>query len=270
MDSFLSLIARHGYSIIFLSVFAESVGLPLPAALAMVAGGAAAASGILSAPAVFAICFGGMVVGDLLVYFFGRRMGWFLLAFLCKVSVNPETCILRSAESFYKRGKTTLVIAKFIPGIATMAAPLAGSMKMRLGQFLLYDAAGATLYTLVYAGLGYLFHNFLGVMVHGFQTAGRAVEIVVVLAVAAYIAYRAWLYWTHRVYRVVPRIPVELLVEKVRSDDSGKIVLADVRSHGYYDSGSERILGSIRLEPNNLAEAIASLPKDREIYLYCT
>ena len=133
MDSILSLIAHHGYWIIFLAVFLEAVGLPVPAALAMVAGGAAGASGILYAPWVFALCLIAMVLGDLLVYFFGRHMGWSLLGFLCKVSANPETCILRSAESFYKRGKTTLVIAKFIPGLSTMAAPLAGSMKMRTG-----------------------------------------------------------------------------------------------------------------------------------------
>lgn len=270
MESFLNLIARHGYSIIFGAVFAEAIGLPLPAALVMVAGGALGASGILSAPWVFVLCFGAMLLGDLIVYFSGRHMGWYLLGFLCKVSVNPETCILRSAESFYKRGKTTLLISKFIPGISTMAAPLAGSMKMRLGQFLVYDTAGAVLYTLVYAGLGYLFHNFLGVIAHGFETAGRAVEMVVLAAVLVYIGYRIRLYWKHRVYRVVPRVNVDLLARKLRGEEGGQAVVADVRSHGYYDSGAERIHGSIRLEPNNLEASITSLPKDKEIYLYCT
>jgi membrane protein DedA with SNARE-associated domain len=270
MDSLLAQIAHHGYWIIFAAVLAESVGMPVPAALVMVAGGAAGASGLLSAPWVFAICVLAMIAGDLVVYFFGRHMGWYLLGFLCKVSLNPETCILRSAESFYKRGRTTLVIAKFIPGLSTMAAPLAGSMKMRLGQFVLYDFAGAALYTLVYVGLGYLFHNFLSVMVRGFRAAGSVVEIVVVAAVIVYIAYRIRLFFKHRIYRVVPRVQVQEVTERLKSEDGKKVVLADVRSHGYYDSGAERIQGSIRLEPNNLELAIKSLPKDQDIYLYCT
>jgi membrane protein DedA with SNARE-associated domain len=270
MDSVLTLIAHHGYWIIFLAVFLESVGLPVPAALAMVAGGAAGASGILNAPWVFTLCLIAMLLGDLLVYFFGRHMGWFLLGFLCKLSANPETCILRSAESFYKRGKTTLVIAKFIPGISTMAAPLAGSMKMRPGQFLLYDSAGAVLYTVVYAGLGYLFHNFLSVIVHGFQAAGRLVEFILLLAVIGYVAYRVWLYWTHRIYRVVPRVLVAEVTRKLQAEEAGRGILADVRSHGYYDAGAERIQGSIRLEPNNLLPALAALSKEKDIYLYCT
>jgi rhodanese-related sulfurtransferase len=44
----------------------------------------------------------------------------------------------------------------------------------------------------------------------------------------------------------------------------------DVRSHGYYDAGAARIKGSIRLEPNNLTEELKTLPKDKDIYVYCT
>src|SRR6267142_5096941 len=129
MESILALIARHGYSIIFFAVMAESLGLPVPAALVMIAGGALAASGMLSVGWVMAICVTAMIMADSLIYYFGRTMGWWLLALLCKVSLNPETCVLRSAESFYKRGRTTLVIAKFIPGVATMAAPLPGARR---------------------------------------------------------------------------------------------------------------------------------------------
>src|SRR6266849_3396606 len=124
MESLLTQIVHHGYWVIFVAVLAESVGMPVPAARVMVAGGAAGASGALSAAWVVAICMMAMIAGDLVVYYFGRHMGWYLLVFLCKVSLNPETCILRTAESFYKRGRTTLVIAKFVPGLSTMAAPL--------------------------------------------------------------------------------------------------------------------------------------------------
>src|SRR5580658_8782176 len=109
MNEFLSLIARHGYIIIFATVLAEAIGLPVPAALALVAGGAAAASGTLRAPTILLLAVAAMLAGDSLLYVLGRRTGWGLLGFLCKVSVSPETCILRSAESFYKRGRYTLL-----------------------------------------------------------------------------------------------------------------------------------------------------------------
>ncbi len=102
-----------------------------------------------------------MISGDVILYFMGRVSGWALLGLLCRLSANPETCILRSAEYFYRRGKQTLLFAKFIPGINTMSPPLAGSMKMRLGDFLQYDAVGATLYVGAYAVAGYLFSDAL-------------------------------------------------------------------------------------------------------------
>jgi rhodanese-related sulfurtransferase len=93
---------------------------------------------------------------------------------------------------------------------------------------------------------------------------------VVIIAAIAFTAYRVSLYWKHRVYRIVPRIQVAELAEKLQTQYSGMILLVDVRSHGYYDPGAERIRGSIRLEPNNLSEEVKTLPKDKDIYLYCT
>jgi membrane protein DedA with SNARE-associated domain len=270
MNDFLALVTHHGYSLIVAVVFAEAIGLPVPAALALVAGGAAAGSGILRTPAVLGLSVLATMLGDCMLYVLGRYMGWTLLGLLCKVSANPETCILRSAESFYKRGKLTLVIAKFIPGVNTMAPPLAGSMRMRPEQFLRLDLAGAVLYISAYFFLGYLFRDFLVSIVHGFQAAGRAVEMTFLVALAVYIGYRAWLYRKHAVYRIVPRVQVEELVHKLASEDRGQILLADVRSYGYYDADSARIRGSVRIEPNNLAEELKNLPKDKDIYLYCT
>src|SRR6202011_1748340 len=186
----LSLIAHHGYIVVSGMVFAEAIGMPVPAALALVAGGAAAASGALRAPTLWLLVVAVMLLGDSLLYVLGRYMGWTLLGLLCRVSSNPETCILRSAESFYKRGKITLVIAKFIPGVNTMAAPLAGSMKMRFWQFLRLDFAGAALYTLTYLLVGYLSRDFLAAILRGFHAAGRAMEGVIIAALAVYAIYR--------------------------------------------------------------------------------
>ena len=154
-----------------------------------------------------------MLLGDSLLYFLGSHMGWRLLGFLCKVSVTPETCILRSAESFYKRGRATLLFAKFIPGVNTMAPPLAGSMKMPFVQFLGLDFLGATFYALVYGAIGFFFRDFVAAITRGFQAAGHVVEIVVILAAIAFVAYRVWLYRKHRVDRIVPRVQVIELAE---------------------------------------------------------
>ena len=270
MSAFLSQMAQHGYAIIFLIVVLEAIGLPVPAALALLAGGAATASGVLHAPAALLLAVFGMLLGDSLLYVLGRHMGWSLLGYLCKVSANPETCILRAAESFYKRGRATLLLSKFIPGVNTMAPPLAGSMKMPFVQFLGLDLVGANFYALVYGGIGFLFRDFLAAIMRGFQAAGHAVEIVVIGAAIVFIANRLWRYRKYRVYRIVPRVQVIELAEKLKSDETGKIMLVDVRSHGYYDSGGARIKGSIRIEPNNLSQEVAKLPKDKDVYLYCT
>jgi len=270
MEGLVSAIGRHGYILVFFVVLAEALGMPVPAALALVAGGAAAAAWVLHLSTLILLAVAAMLIGDSFLFVLGRYMGWALLGFLCKLSVNPETCILRSAESFYKRGKATLLFAKFIPGINTMAPPLAGSMKMRPDIFLRLDVAGASLYAIVYIAVGFLFRDVLASLAHGFQTAGRAVESVTVIALIGYAGYRVWLYRKHVIYRVVPRVQVEELARRLASEDKDKILLMDVRSHGYYDAGAARIKGSIRLEPNNIAEEVKILPKDKDIYVYCT
>ncbi len=270
MNDLLSLISHHGYLLLAVVCLAEAVGLPLPAALAILTAGAVAAYGKLHFYLVFAIPLVAIVAGDVILYFMGRVSGWALLGFLCRLSANPETCILRSAEYFYRRGKQTLLFAKFIPGINTMSPPLAGSMKMQLGDFLQFDALGAVLYVGAYSVAGYLFSDALRAITRGFRSAGFAAEVIFGIGLAAYVFYRIWIYRKYRLLDVIPRIEAKDLAQRLASDAAQKMLIADVRSHGYYDADSERIAGSIRIEPNNLVEEIKHLPKDQEIYLYCT
>jgi len=270
MNDLLSMMARHGYVLIFAILFAESVGLPFPAAIALVTAGAAVASHTLYGPGVLFAAMVALVLGDIVQFWLGRYSGWALLGFLCRVSMNPETCILRSAESFYKRGKMTLLISKFIPGVNTMAAPLAGSMKMRFGQFLQLDFAGALLYSVTYLTVGYLSRDFLAAILRGFHVAGRAMEAVVIAALIVYATYRIAQFVRYKKYRIMPRVQVGELAARLASDNGCQVQIVDVRSHGYYNIGAERIKGSIRIEPNNLDEEIKNLSKDKDIYLYCT
>ena len=125
MDSWISGFAQHGYAILFAVVFLEAVGLPVPAALALLIAGGAAANGTLQPS--YALCGAilAMLTGDTLMFLMGRYTGWWLLGILCRISLNPESCILRSADSFYRRGRILLVVAKFIPGVNAMTPPLA-------------------------------------------------------------------------------------------------------------------------------------------------
>jgi len=270
MTDMLSLMARHGYALTFCILLAEAVGFPVPAAIALVVAGSALAAHVLTSPAIVLVATLALLTGDVVMFWLGRYTGWALLGFLCRLSMNPESCILRSAESFYKRGKTTLVIAKFIPGVNAMAAPLAGSMKMRFGQFLSLDLMGALLYSTAYLFLGYLSRDFLTALLRGFHAAGRAMEVLVVIALVVYIIYRIVQVAKYRKYNVVPRVQVAELSARLASDDADHMQIVDVRSHGYYDIGAERIQGSIRIEPNNLEKEVKNLPKDKDIYLYCT
>lgn len=270
MDVWLEAISHHGSLLIFGLVFAEAAGLPVPAALALIAAGAAAAAHLVSPAAVFLSALLGLMLGDLLLFLLGRYTGWALLSFICGISLNPETCILRSAESFYKRGRITLVFAKFVPGLSAMAAPLAGSMRMKVGQFLRLDLAGALLYLVGYGGLGFLFRDLVVRLTHHLQRAGHVVLFVVLVAAIAYLGYRWFEYRRYRFSDIVPRVGVAELALRLASAEDKDIILADVRSHGYYDPEAARIAGSIRIEPNRLAQELENLPRDKDIYLYCT
>ncbi len=270
MNDLLSLISHHGYLLLAAICFAEAIGLPVPAALAILTAGAVAAYGHLHLYILFPLAVTATLSGDVILYFAGRASGWALLGFLCKLSANPETCILRSAEYFYHRGKLTLLFAKFIPGINTMSPPLAGSMRMRPTQFLTFDSMGAAIYIGTYAAVGYIFSDVLRDITRRLRSAGAAAETVFGIGLAVYIVYRIVIYRRYRLLDTAPRVPADEVGRRLAEAAPGSVLIADVRSHGYYDAESERIAGSVRLEPNRIEEEVKSLSKEREIYLYCT
>jgi len=260
MDFVIKGIAEHGYAVLFGVVFLEAVGFPIPAALALLLAGGAAARNLLHP----AVALGGSL-GVMLML--GRYTGWWLLGILCRISLNPESCILRSADMFYRRGRTLLVVAKFIPGINSLAPPLAGSMNMRLLSFWRLDVLGALLYAGVYFGVGYLFSNVLGAITSGYQTFGEALGWVFA---GLLVVYAAMLIWTWMKARSLVRVPLVDPTEAARQISINDAVVYDVRSHGYYDAKAQRIQGSRRLDPNGLHQPHEELPLDRPVYLYCT
>jgi membrane protein DedA with SNARE-associated domain len=257
---------QHGYAILAVVVFLEAIGVPVPAAVALLIAGGAVARGVMQAQYVIGIALFAMLAGDTLMFLLGRYTGWWLLGLLCRVSLNPEACILRSADSFYRRGRTLLVIAKFIPGINTMAPPLAGSMNMRPFTFLRLDFAGALLYIGSYLAVGFIFSGALEVITRGYDSAGRIVGWIVLALVIGYLLFRVWLWVKGRALSAVPFADPE---EAAREQASGAPVY-DVRSHGYFDPKATRIQGSRRLDPNSLHQSGAEIPGEGNVFVYCT
>src|ERR1700734_2008353 len=173
---------QHGYVILAAIVLLEAIGIPVPAAVALLIAGGAVARGMLQAQYVLGIAVFAMLAGDTLMFFLGRYTGWWLLGLLCRFTLNPEACILRSADAFFKRGRTLLVFAKFVPGINTLAPPMAGSMNMRFGLFLRYDLVGTVLYNGGYVLLGVLFSGALEIITKGYQTFNRALSWILIMA----------------------------------------------------------------------------------------
>jgi membrane protein DedA with SNARE-associated domain/rhodanese-related sulfurtransferase len=259
-------LAQHGYLIVAGIVFLEAIGIPVPAAVALLIAGGAAAHGVLHAPYALGAALGAMLTGDILMFLLGRYTGWWLLGMLCRISLNPESCILRSADSFYRRGRTLLLIAKFIPGINTMAPPLAGSMNMRLATFLRLDLAGAALYVGSYFTVGFVFSGALEAVTRGYDSVGRVAGWAVVILVVAYLLFRVWL-WAKG--RALSAVPFATPADAARDMAAGAVVY-DVRSHGYFDPKARRIQGSRRLDPNALHQSDAELPPDGTVFVYCT
>jgi membrane protein DedA with SNARE-associated domain/rhodanese-related sulfurtransferase len=266
MGSLNTALTQHGYAILAVVVFLEAIGVPVPAAVALLIAGGAVARGVLQAQYVIGVALLAMLAGDTLMFLLGRYTGWWLLGLLCRVSLNPEACILRSADSFYRRGRTLLVVAKFIPGINTMAPPLAGSMNMRPLTFLRLDLAGALLYAGSYLVAGFIFSDALDAVTRGYDSAGRIVGWIVLALVIGYILFRAWLWVKGRALSAVPFADPE---EAAREQASGAPVY-DVRSHGYFDPKATRIQGSRRLDPNALHRSGAQLPAEGMVLVYCT
>ncbi len=270
MPESLATLLKYGYPSLFVLLFMEAIGLPVPGAIVLLTAGAAAATGVLHVGTSLLIAVMAMLVGDTLLYVIGWKTGWAFLGVLCRLSLDPESCILRSSESFYQRGRAALVVAKFLPGINTMAPPLSGSMRMRPLTFLSLDLCGAALYISAFWGTGFLFSEVLKKIVVGIQAFGAILERVIVAALIFYIGYRLYVHLKQRKLGFAPHLHVSTLAALANAPNPPPMIIADVRSHGYYDRGALRIKGSIRLDPNALPALLPTLPKEKKIYLYCT
>jgi membrane protein DedA with SNARE-associated domain/rhodanese-related sulfurtransferase len=271
----LGVIAHHGYAIVAFVMFLAAAGLPLPTSIVLIGGGAAAANGDLSLLLALALAWASGLAGDTVLYFGGRYTGWSLLAAMCRLSMNPEGCIFSASAYLYRRGANTLLFAKFVPGLSSMAAPLAGSLNMRFYRFFRMDAAGNLIYVSVWVLLGYLASAFIRQIVTFVEGFGHAVFVLFLILLAGYIASLIVFAIRARKYNKIQRISAATLRERMQTQHPDRLfIIADVRSHNYYDPGMQRIKNSIRVEPTRLKQELVALREfmqpECEVYLYCS
>ena len=276
----IGVVAHHGYAVTGVVLFLAAMGLPLPMSITLLAAGAAA-HGDLRFGALLGVAVASAVAGDLLLFFGGRYTGWWLLAWMCRVSVNPEACIFSSAGYFYRRGPKTLLFSKFVPGLGAMAAPLAGSLNMRLARFLRLDVLGSLLYCTAWLSAGYVFSRYIREISGWIAKAGHALLAVALVLVVGYVGTLVVFTLRARRYTSIEKVSALGLFERIQRMTAEAtdvperlVIIADVRSHGYYDPGMQRIKNSIRVEPHRLKEELIALREfmvpECEVYLYCS
>ena len=186
MHEVIRFVTKHGYSVLFGAVFAHQLGMPVPGPLFLVAAGALAAAGKLGWIAAIALAVAACILGDWPWYEAGRRWGDRVLHFIHRLAHDPEAHDRRAKKMFGIYGSPILLVAKFVPGLDAVTPPLAGTSGTSRLHFLAFDALGAGLYSVAYAGLGYVFSDDLD---RAAAYVGRAGRVLAALLFTACLAY---------------------------------------------------------------------------------
>jgi membrane protein DedA with SNARE-associated domain/rhodanese-related sulfurtransferase len=273
----LELIGRHGYTVISVVLFGAACGLPLPLSVVLLAAGAAAHGGSLNLGVVILCAWSATLAGDVIGYLGGRYTGWWLLTNICKFSLNQEACVFGSAHQFHKRGPRALLVAKFVPGLAEVSSVLAGSLKMRPRRFLLLDGLGVLAYVTSWSVAGFVFARFLRVAIAWVERVGHFTAAMLAGIVVLYVLWVVLSLLRESRLPKVEKIGAKELRKYLQTTKPDRLlIIADVRSRGYYDPGMQRIKNSIRVDPSRLQEDLEVLQEfmlpqpDCEIYLYCS
>jgi membrane protein DedA with SNARE-associated domain len=266
MAHVLAFVERHGYPLLFAWVLAEQSALPVPSAPLLIAAGALIRAGRLHGGLAIAVCLIAALIADSIWFQLGRHGGRRVLRLLCKVSLEPDSCVRQTENAFLKYGLKALLVSKFVPGLNTVAAPLAGHSRVSYRRFALYDSAGTLLWSGSYFALGYIFTAQLEAAVAWAGRLGANLFLVVAALVALWVAWK----YAQR-HRFLKRLemaritPVELRALLAAGED---LFIVDLRS-GLAD-GAELIPGSVRISPDELFAQAGQIPRDREIILFCS
>jgi membrane protein DedA with SNARE-associated domain/rhodanese-related sulfurtransferase len=263
-----SLLSQYGLAVVFFNVLIEQIGLPVPAIPTLVVAGALAAEGKLSAPWLFAVALVACSLADIAWYVAGRRFGNRVMKMLCRISLTPDYCVSETQARFERWGVKALVIAKFVPGLATIAPPLAGATRIGWPQFLFFNTLGATLWVGAGLGGGMLLGPQMEQLLTRLDDIGSVAVVIIVALLAAYIAFK---WWERRRFFTMLRMARITVDELYRLIDAGaKPVIVDVRSTTARALEPRRIPGALHVPLHAVDYHVKDLPRDREIILYCT
>jgi membrane protein DedA with SNARE-associated domain/rhodanese-related sulfurtransferase len=268
MHEIVGLLSQYGLALVFANVLVEQLGLPVPAIPTLVVAGALAADGKLSAPAIFGVAFVACSIGDAAWYIAGRLYGRRVIRLLCRISLSPDSCVRQTEFRFERWGGLTLVLSKFIPGLSTIAPPLAGAMRLGWTSFLLLNGLGVIVWAGAAIGAGMLFHAEIGRLIVQLEDLGAVAIGIVAALLAAYVAFKWW--ERRRFYKMlrIARISVD---ELRRLKDRGESpVVVDVRSPVVRNLDRRFIPGALAMDIAEVDRQLDRLPADRDIVFYCT
>jgi membrane protein DedA with SNARE-associated domain len=268
MHGMLEFLLQHGYLLLFGWVFAEQAGLPLPSVPLLLAAGVLAGTGRLNLATCLLVGFVAAITADTIWYKLGRAKGIRILQWLCKISLEPDSCVRRTEGIFQSYGAKSLLVAKFLPGLSTVATPLAGIFHMRLRRFLLFDGMGSLLWTSTFLGLGYVFSEQIERIAQRLKLLGGWALVLFLGGLGAYImskiiARKKFM----RALRVARITPDEL---KEKLDSGEQLAIVDLRHSLDFEADPETIPGAFHIDAKELQNKDNRLPHDREIILYCT
>jgi membrane protein DedA with SNARE-associated domain/rhodanese-related sulfurtransferase len=262
------LISQYGILLVALNVFLDQIGLPVPAMPTLVVAGAMSATGNLAFGPLFAVAVLACLVPDCAWFVVGQIYGIRVLKTLCRVSLEPDSCVNQTQSRFERWGINSLVIAKFVPGLAIIAPPLAGAMRISWVRFVVLSILGAALW--VGSGLlaGHLFKEQIALLLVHLDRIGSVAGAVAAALLVAYIGFKWW--ERSRFYRALrmARISVAELYELMRA--GADPIVVDVRSPTARALEPRWIPGALHVPVDAVGAHIRHLPRDREIIVYCT
>jgi membrane protein DedA with SNARE-associated domain/rhodanese-related sulfurtransferase len=268
MNHSIEFLVRHGAAVLFVAVFIEQIGIPLPAALWLFAAGSLVGTGKMHWYAALNASALGSLTADLIWFYMGRRYGHRVLGLLCRISLEPDSCVRRTQDIFGRYGDQGIVAAKFIPGLSTLAPPMAGSSGFSLARFLLFDGAGSVLYVSSFMLVGFLFSRQLAQVIAALAGLGNGALAVVAGVIAFYIGYK--FLKRHRLLSELrmARISVDELHQKMEAGEN--LTILDLRSALERKENPASIRGALHMTMDEVEKRLPEIPRDRDIVLYCS
>lgn len=263
-----TLLLQHGYWFLFLYILAVQAGMPIPADPLLLIMGALAGDHLYTFTGALAAVLAASLIADYCWYELGRHGGRSILGLICKLSLEPDTCVRKTEATFSQRGAWALLFAKFVPGMGLVAMPLSGLIRMPRWLFLLADAAGTLLWGAAYLLAGFVFHRQVNAVIEALGLLGRQAGIVVLLLIGLYLAFKYMQRWRLLRQLRIDRITPEELRRSLDAGDS--LVVVDLRHPAEIEREGLKLAGAVVIRPDDLRSGAHGIPRGREIILYCT